>query len=125
MIWAAGDIAERAYALPDDVEKTIDEAESLVFAVAERRLADATALDRRPARQTLDRLEELYARGESITGIPTGYYELDELLSGLQPSCARRRRRAPVDGQDRRSRSASRRAQGSRRSGRCCCSRSR
>jgi replicative DNA helicase len=72
--------------LPDDVEKTIDEAESMVFAVAERRLADATAPIGELLDMTLDRLEELYARGESITGIPTGYYELDELLAGLQPS---------------------------------------
>ncbi|HEY2813406.1 MAG TPA: replicative DNA helicase [Acidimicrobiales bacterium] len=86
MIWVAGDIAERAYSLPDDVEKTIDEAESLVFAVAERRLADATAPIGELLDLTLDRLEELYERGEAITGIPTGYYELDELLAGLQPS---------------------------------------
>jgi replicative DNA helicase len=86
MIWVAGDIAERAYALPDDVAKTIDEAESLVFAVAERRFADATAPIGELLDMTLDRLEDLYSRGEAITGIPTGYYELDELLSGLQPS---------------------------------------
>src|SRR6478735_827964 len=54
MIWAAGDIAERAYALPDDVEKTIDEAESLVFAVAERKLADATSSIGQLLDETLD-----------------------------------------------------------------------
>ena len=34
----------------------------------------------------LDRLEQLYERGESITGMPTGFTDLDELLSGLQPN---------------------------------------
>jgi replicative DNA helicase len=34
----------------------------------------------------LDRLEALYDRGEAITGVPTGYVDLDERLAGLQPS---------------------------------------
>jgi replicative DNA helicase len=34
----------------------------------------------------LDRLEELYEQGNAITGLPTGYVDFDELLSGLQPS---------------------------------------
>ena len=34
----------------------------------------------------VDRIEENFARGDTITGIATGYNDLDELLSGLQPS---------------------------------------
>ena len=34
----------------------------------------------------MDRLEETFARGDTITGTATGYHDLDELLSGLQPS---------------------------------------
>ena len=33
---------------------------------------------------TLDHLEMLYERGEAITGTPSGYHELDEILSGFQ-----------------------------------------
>src|SRR5437660_2248288 len=40
MIYVASEIAEKAYGLPDDVTKTIDEAESMVFSVAARRMAD-------------------------------------------------------------------------------------
>ena len=86
MIWVAGDIAELAYALPDDVDKTIDEAESLVFEVAERRLTDTTAPIGDLLDMKLDRLEELYERGESITGMPTGYSTSTSCSSGLQPS---------------------------------------
>ncbi|NDH75362.1 MAG: replicative DNA helicase, partial [Actinobacteria bacterium] len=35
---------------------------------------------------TLDRLEQLYEAGEGVTGTPTGFLDLDELLSGLQPN---------------------------------------
>ncbi|MEY2463461.1 MAG: replicative helicase [Acidimicrobiaceae bacterium] len=86
LIWVAGEVAEKAYALPDDVTKAVDEAESLVFGVAQRRVTDTTAPIGELLDLTLDRLEELYERGESITGVPTGYLDLDELLSGMQPS---------------------------------------
>jgi replicative DNA helicase len=86
MIGVAGEIAERAYGLPDDVTKAIDEAESMVFSVAERRIADSTAALGELLGSMLDRLEQLYERGESITGIPTGLFDLDDMLAGLQPS---------------------------------------
>ena len=34
----------------------------------------------------MDQLQETYERGDTITGIPTGFTDLDEMLSGLQPS---------------------------------------
>ncbi|HEV3225641.1 MAG TPA: replicative DNA helicase [Acidimicrobiales bacterium] len=86
MIYVAGEIAEKAYGLPDDVAKSIDEAESMVFGVAERRLTDSTKVLNELLGPLLDRLEQLYDRREAVTGLATGYTDLDELLSGLQPS---------------------------------------
>jgi replicative DNA helicase len=86
MIYVAGEIAEKAYGLPDDVTKTIDEAESMVFSVAERRMADSTKVINEMLGPLLDRLEQLYERKEAVTGLATGYSDLDELLAGLQPS---------------------------------------
>jgi replicative DNA helicase len=86
MIYVAGEIAERAYGLPDDVTKTIDEAESMVFSVADRRMADSTKVIQEMLGPLLDRLEQLYERKEAVTGLATGYADLDELLAGLQPS---------------------------------------
>ncbi|MGH9267074.1 MAG: replicative DNA helicase, partial [Acidimicrobiales bacterium] len=86
LIGVAGEIAEMGYQVPDDVEATLDRAETLVFAVAQRRVADTMSDLRALLEQSLDRLEMLYERNESITGTPTGYTDLDELLSGLQPS---------------------------------------
>ena len=36
--------------------------------------------------ENLDRLESLYDKGDAITGLPSGFVDLDELLSGLQPN---------------------------------------
>lgn len=86
LIGAAGEIAELGYSVPDDVEDAIDRAESLMFQVAERRVKDTMSPIRELLEASLDRLEALFDRGEAITGVPTGYTDLDERLSGLQPS---------------------------------------
>ena len=82
----AGEIAELGYDLPDDVSKAVDKAEALIFQVAQRRIADTLSPIRDLLSESLDRLEQLYERGESITGVPTGYTDLDQVLSGMQPS---------------------------------------
>lgn len=86
MIHTAGEIAELGYSLPDDVEKAVDQAESMIFNLAQHRVATTTASVHELLGETLDRLEQLYERGESITGTPTGYVDLDEILAGLQPN---------------------------------------
>ncbi|MGI9029601.1 MAG: replicative DNA helicase [Ilumatobacteraceae bacterium] len=86
LIHVAGDIAELAYGEPDDVTKAVDEAESKVFKVAEERIADSTMVLSESIKGVMDRLEETFARGDIITGTATGYHDIDELLSGLQPS---------------------------------------
>ena len=85
LIGVAGQIAELGYDLPEDVTKTIDHAESLIFNIAQHRVTDSMSPLRDLLDGTLDRLEELYNRGESITGVPTGFTDLDELTSGMQP----------------------------------------
>ena len=86
LISVAGEITEIAYMEPDDVTKALDEAETKVFEVAEDRVVDST----RPLSDLLpiamDQLQETFERGDTITGVATGFNDLDELLSGLQPS---------------------------------------
>ncbi|MBA2282192.1 MAG: replicative DNA helicase [Actinomycetota bacterium] len=86
LISVASDIAESAFAVPDDVIGTIDRAEAAVYEVAQRRVTDSMARISKLLDANLDRLEALYERGEAITGLPTGYIDLDGILAGLQPS---------------------------------------
>ncbi|MHB8293662.1 MAG: replicative DNA helicase [Acidimicrobiales bacterium] len=86
LISVASEIAELGYSMPEDVVATLDIAETMVFRVAERKAADTLLPLSDLLSASLDRLEALYDRGETITGVPTGYRELDERLSGLQPS---------------------------------------
>jgi replicative DNA helicase len=72
--------------VPDDVTKALDRAESLVYEVNERRVTDTTKKLAEMLSENLDRLEALVEKGDTITGTPTGYLDLDDLLSGLQPN---------------------------------------
>ena len=86
LILVAADISEIGYSRPDNVDDALDEAESRVFHVADRRVADSYRDIGELMKLAVDRIEENFARGDTITGIATGYNDLDELLSGLQPS---------------------------------------
>ncbi|MFQ5616044.1 MAG: replicative DNA helicase, partial [Anaerolineales bacterium] len=86
MISAANEIAKIAYQEDLGVETAMDEAEKAIFGISERRLT--TTLQ--PIQQVLsdyyDRIDQLANRDEEILGVPTGFIDLDRLLSGLQPS---------------------------------------
>jgi replicative DNA helicase len=86
LIGVAGELAELGYSMPEDVTKALDQAESMIYEVNQRRVTDTTAKIEELLGLNLDRLEQLYGRGDAITGVPTGYGDLDDLLSGLQPS---------------------------------------
>jgi replicative DNA helicase len=86
LIGVAGDIAEMGYDASEDVSETLDRAESLVFEVAERRVTDTMASVRDALQTTLDQLESIYGSDEQVTGVASGYTDLDHLLLGFQPS---------------------------------------
>jgi len=86
LISVAGEIAEMSYSLPDDVTKTVDLAETMVFEVAQRRSTDTLMALKDLLSTNLDHLEDIVGRGQTITGMPTGFADLDDLLSGLQPN---------------------------------------
>ncbi len=86
LVSVAGEITELGYSVPADVSNVLDRAESLVFDVAQRRVVDSMTPLQDLLGDGLDHLQRLYDQGDSITGLATGYTDLDELLSGLQPS---------------------------------------
>jgi replicative DNA helicase len=86
MLEAANKIAKLAYEEEISLETVMDDAEKAVFGVSERRMTR----DLEPIQETLsdyyDRISDLAARPDEIHGVPTGFIDLDKLLSGLQPS---------------------------------------
>jgi replicative DNA helicase len=69
----------------ESTEELLDEAEKAIFQVAEKRLRPGFIPISATAEQSLQAIEELTRRKEMITGVPTGFPELDEMTAGLQP----------------------------------------
>lgn len=88
LIAAANDIANNAFN-PQGRPSTelLDFAERHVFAIAEQgaRVGGPANIKDYLAR-TMERIDALFQSGDAITGIPTGYHDLDEMTSGLQAS---------------------------------------
>ncbi len=86
LIHATHNIQQRAFEGDDGADAILDNAESSIFAIAEDRVKAGLISVKDIVRDNFERLEKIFREGKSITGIPTGYTELDKLTSGLQPS---------------------------------------
>ncbi|MEX0755234.1 MAG: replicative DNA helicase [Actinomycetota bacterium] len=85
LISAAADIMELGYSSPDDPEGVADEAEQRIYDVARREDKDQVAHVRDLIDQAMVDLESIQNRDEQFAGVPTGFRDLDSLMSGLQP----------------------------------------
>ena len=85
LIGAATQIAEMGYAPRNTIDNTIDEAESSIFAIAQRRQTDTLEKMSDLVNSALDKIHERSENGLTVTGTPTGFQDLDHLLMGLQP----------------------------------------
>jgi len=86
LIHATHNIQQRALEGEDGADTILDNAESSIFALAEDRVKAGLIPIKDIVRDNFERLEKIFREGKSITGVSTGYIELDKLLSGLQPS---------------------------------------
>lgn len=86
MIRAASAIANLAYDEDEDVNVVLDRAEQALFSISEERATRDLMPLRDIARDYLDRIEELHARGDDMIGVPTGFVDIDRLLGGLNKS---------------------------------------
>ncbi|MCX8022218.1 MAG: replicative DNA helicase [Syntrophorhabdaceae bacterium] len=83
---AATEIIEAGYEVDIDVDEYIDNAEKMIFNVAERKFKPSFFPVRNIVMESVKTIERLYEKKQLITGVPTGFTELDRLTSGLQPS---------------------------------------
>src|SRR6516225_4982914 len=86
LIHATHNIQQRAFDGEDGADAILDGAESSIFALAEDRVKAGLISVKDIVRDNFERLEKIFKEGKSVTGIPSGYTELDKLTSGLQPS---------------------------------------
>lgn len=86
LIGVASDITKLGYDEDDDVEKTLDQAETSLFAVSQRYLSQNFIPIKSVLSEAFDRIDELHRESGKLRGISTGFADLDSILAGLQKS---------------------------------------
>jgi replicative DNA helicase len=86
LITSAHDIAHSAYSGTEDAFDILDEAERKIFEITEKHLKRSFLGMDRAVRDALEYIESIHSNSNSKFAVPTGFYELDELLGGFQKS---------------------------------------
>ncbi len=86
VISASTEIVARGYEAQDSVEDFIDDAERIIFEVSQERAKKTFFHIKELMKGTFETIEKLYAQKNHVTGVPTGYTDIDVLTSGLQNS---------------------------------------
>jgi replicative DNA helicase len=84
LIYAANKILTNAYEADQEPDLILDEAESAIFSVADDRLKAGFVAMRDLVKESFPKIEQLFEQKRLITGVPTGFYDLDEMTRGLQ-----------------------------------------
>ena len=83
---AGSEVGQLAMQSEQPIEEILNAAEAEVFKVADRRVGEGLARLGPMLQDTLEKIEELGTRGGDITGVPTGFRDLDKKLAGLHPA---------------------------------------
>jgi len=86
LISASTRIAQMGYAGDEEIESLLDKAEQMIFEVSQRKTNSGFVPLKTILMQTFERIEFLYQSKGGITGVPSGYTNLDKLTSGFQNS---------------------------------------
>ena len=86
LIRAGGEIAQLGWEREGEPNELVARAEQLIFEIGERRAQGELVLFKDTLVETFQRISHLYESGAEVTGLSTGFKDLDRLTAGLQPS---------------------------------------
>jgi len=86
LLYASQEISRLGYDESEDVDVVLDEAEQKLFSISQRSMRQNFISIRSVLSDTFERIEKLHQGDGKLRGIPTGFFDLDNILSGLQAS---------------------------------------
>lgn len=86
LIEASTEIVQDCFDAPGDVDELLDGAERRIFAISEERIRSGFLSMKEIVKSSFKTIESLYEKKEHITGVPSGFEDIDELTSGFQAS---------------------------------------
>ncbi len=69
-----------------DIDELLDDAECSIFEITQKKTRDSFIALKNIVKGSFETIEHLYERKEMVTGLPTGFIDIDKLTSGFQPS---------------------------------------
>ena len=84
LIYSANKIVANAYEADQDADLILDEAESAIFSVADDRIKSGFIPMRDLVKESFPKIEQLFEHKSFITGIATGFVEVDKMTRGFQ-----------------------------------------
>lgn len=82
----ATQIVAMGYEEQEEAQVLLDKAENLIFDVSQQKIRNFFSPIKDLLTESFEKIEDLYHSGNFITGVPTGFVNLDELTTGFQPS---------------------------------------
>jgi len=86
LIRTSTEIITQSYEDRGDVEGFLDEAERAIFEISEKRVRPSFYPIREIVKESFATIEKLFKKKEAVTGVPSGFKELDRMTAGFQPS---------------------------------------
>ena len=86
VIVTCNEFSSRSYEEQEDVDSFLDQVETKVFKIAQERLGDREFRIKDSVMEALENIEKLYDRKGEITGLPTGFADLDKMTDGMHSS---------------------------------------
>jgi replicative DNA helicase len=86
LIRAGTEIAQLGYERLGEPQELVDQAEQVVFSIADQRITSDFSPISTLLNESFERISQLHESGREITGVATGYRKLDKITAGFQPS---------------------------------------
>ena len=86
LITTSTQVVGRCYTSAEDPEDLLDEAEKAIFDIAEKKVAESYREMKGLVTGVVDTIERLWEDQHYVTGVPSGFHDLDEMTSGFQNS---------------------------------------
>jgi len=86
LINSATQIVSLCYEPEGNVDEILDKSEMLIFEISQNKREDSTVSLKEIVKESIETIDKLYQKKSSVTGIPTGFIDLDRRTAGFQPS---------------------------------------
>lgn len=86
LLKVCNEISGMVYEGEEEPDRILDKAQNLMFDITRERIRDTSKHIKEVLLETVQRIEIIAERKDRLSGVPTGFYELDKLTCGFQPS---------------------------------------